>query len=66
MASLLDLYAKIRNSCSEAGGQTAWAFAHGISPQYVSDVLNGRTDPGPKILAALKYRRVITYERIKE
>lgn len=63
MASLLDIYAEIRKSCADAGGQTAWAKAHGVSVGYVNDVLNGRTDPGPKILSALGYRRVITYQR---
>ena len=63
MASLSEIYAELRIACRAAGSQQAWAEAHGISPQYVSDVLNARRDPGDKILAALGYVRVVTYEK---
>ena len=33
-----------------------------ISVQYLSDILNGRREPGPKILSALGIERRITYE----
>lgn len=33
--------------------QAAWAREHKLSPAYVSDVLNGRRDPGNKILKPL-------------
>lgn len=42
-------------------GQAAWARAHGISPAYVNDVLHGRRDPGPKILDAIGFEKMITY-----
>jgi len=42
-------------------GQAAWARTHGVSPAYVNDVLNGRRDPGPKILAAIGFEKVVTY-----
>ena len=35
-----------------------------LSPQYLSDVLNGRRAPGQKLLRALKLRRVEAYECI--
>ena len=38
--------------------QAAWARTHGLSPAYVSDVLNGRRDPGNKILEPLGLCRV--------
>lgn len=44
---------KLRAACRRAGGQARWAMEHGISPAYVSDVLGGRRDPGPKILTPL-------------
>ena len=46
------------------GGRGAWAEAHGISKQYVNNVLQGWDKPGGAILAALGLRRVVTYERI--
>ncbi|KKK63354.1 hypothetical protein LCGC14_2995130 [marine sediment metagenome] len=44
------------------GTQKAWAENRDLSPQYISDVLNGRREPGPLILAGLGLRRVVTYE----
>jgi hypothetical protein len=35
----------------------------GVSSQYLSDVLRGARDPGPKILVALGLERVITYRK---
>jgi hypothetical protein len=63
MASLVDIYAKLRTLCRDAGGQAAWGKKAGVSPAYISDVLNGRKPPGPKILAAVGYRAVTIYER---
>lgn len=42
-------------------GQAAWARSKGVSAAYVNDVLKGRRDPGPKILDALGFERVVTY-----
>ena len=53
------------SACEEAGTQQAWAKAHRISPQYVTDVLKERREPGGKMLAALGLRRVVAYERIE-
>lgn len=63
MGGLSEIYAEIRKSCDAAGGQSRWAEQHDLSPAYVSDVLHGRRDPGPKILAALGYVRRVTYQR---
>lgn len=46
-----------------AGSQKEWCRAHGISEQYVSDVLKGRRDVGNKVLEALGYRKVVIYEK---
>jgi hypothetical protein len=59
--TLSGFYAILRKACESSGGQTNWSLAHGISPQYVSDVLNARKDPGPKLLAALGLRRVVMF-----
>lgn len=56
------LISKLRARCVEAGGQRAFAEQIKVSPQYVSDVLRKRRDPGDKILKAMGLRRVVTYE----
>lgn len=57
----LSVCARLRDACRDAGGQAAWAERHGLSPSYVSDVLNARRDPGDSILRALGLRRVVKY-----
>lgn len=34
----------------------------GVSPQYLSDIIAKRREPGPKILKALGYTKVVAYE----
>ena len=46
------------------GGQSAWAKIHGLSAAYVSDVLNGRREPGETICKALGIERVISYRSL--
>lgn len=55
--------AVIRRTAKEAGTQTVLAERLGISSAYLSDVLNGRKDPGESILAPLGLERVVTYRR---
>lgn len=64
IVSLAEIYGELRKACREAGGQSAWAEMHGISPAYVSDVLNARRDPGDKILAALGFRKIVGYRKV--
>ena len=45
----------------EHGSQKDAASRLGVKPSYFSDVLNGRREPGPKILCALGLRK--GYER---
>jgi transcriptional regulator with XRE-family HTH domain len=35
----------------------------GVSPAYLSDVMRGKREPGPKILEPLGLVRVVTYRR---
>lgn len=44
--------------------QGAWAKAHGILPSTLSEALNGRHDPGKRLLDALGYERVVLYRKI--
>lgn len=57
----IGLFARLRDACSAAGSQKAWAERHGLSPSYVNDVLNDRTPPGDAILSALGLRKVVRY-----
>ncbi len=43
---------------------SAYAQRIGIHQSYLSDVLNGRRDPGKSILKALGYERVVLYRRV--
>lgn len=46
-------------------GYKTWkdlADAMGVTPAYMSDLINGRRDPGPRILRQLHFRKVIQYE----
>ena len=51
-------------ACSAQGSQYQWATKHRLSPAYVSDVLNGRREPGEKMLSALGVERVVLYRLV--
>ena len=57
--------AELRQACTDAGSQAAWANANGVSQQYVHDVLARRGTPGPAILTALGLRLATWYERVE-
>lgn len=61
--TLNQVHAMLRRECDKAGGQAAWAVAHAVSAAYVSDVLQGRREPGRKILDALGVERVVGYRK---
>lgn len=48
---------RLRAACAGAGGQAAWGRQHGVSQQYVHDVLRGRRDPGDTVLRPLGLQR---------
>lgn len=56
-----ELRSLLREACKSAGGQKTWAETNHVSPQYVSDVLKGRRDPGSSICEALGYRKRVEY-----
>lgn len=62
---LMGVYSLLRAECEKAGGQAAFARNHGMSRQFVNDVLSG-ANPGPTILRALGLRAVTRYVRIKK
>jgi predicted transcriptional regulator len=59
----MDVLAIIRRAADEAGTQVALAERLGVSQAYLSDVLNGRRDPGESILGPLGLERVVVYRR---
>lgn len=54
----------LRAAVDKAGTQTAFAKKHGISIAYVNDVLQGRRQPGDKILKALGLESQVTYRKV--
>jgi hypothetical protein len=54
----------LRAAVAEAGGQAAWARAHGITQAAVSLTLSGHRQPGPQILAALGLARVTRIAKV--
>ena len=58
-----ELRQMLREAVKALGSQSQWAEQHGVSKQYLSHVLHGRTVPSPKICEALGYQRVVMFER---
>jgi hypothetical protein len=44
-----------------AGNRSRWARRHGVSPQYVNDVIHGRRLPGDKITQALGLEKALLW-----
>ncbi len=58
---LIGVYARLRAAVKQAGDQQTYARQIGISPAYLSDVLNARREPGDSILSALGLRKQVRY-----
>lgn len=56
--TLTQVLALIWKQVDADGSQTKTAERYGCSKVYLSDVLNGKREPGPKILGALKLERI--------
>lgn len=52
---------RLRRYVNSAGGQKNFAAKHGMSPQYVNDVLQGHRLPGKKITAALGLEKALLW-----
>ncbi len=61
--SKADLVELLRQRAKRIGSQQRLAETLGVTPPYLSDVLGGRREPGPKILKALRLRRQVVYVR---
>lgn len=53
-----ELLRRIQRDIDRAGSQAAAARSWGISPQLLAFIVNGERNIGPKLLKALKLRRV--------
>jgi hypothetical protein len=54
---------RLERECRKAGGQTAWAYEHGLSVAYVSDVLRKQREPSSTIARALGYQRQMIFRK---
>jgi transcriptional regulator with XRE-family HTH domain len=65
---VVDIVEEMRRVIAEKfdGSQKKFAESCGISATYISDVLLGKRSPGDKVLAAIGYRTVVSYEKIED
>ena len=66
LLSRFDVLKKLSREIEQAGSLRKWAYAADASPAYVSDVMLGKRDPGPKILAALKLEKIDAAQRYRK
>lgn len=51
-----DVQKLLTKACEEAGGQTAFAEAHGFNRQFIIQVLKGVRPPSDRLCEALKIK----------
>lgn len=61
--TLQDVIELIRGEAEKTGSQKELAKKLDVSAQYISDILNGRREPGDAILKPLGLHKVVTYEQ---
>ena len=59
------LIRSLKSQCAESTLR-AVATRLGITASYLSDTINGRRDPGPKLLTGLGLSRRVTYHRLTD
>lgn len=64
--SAVAFHAILARTVAKYGTQAAAADALGVSPAYLSDLMQGKREPGPKVLHALGLEKVTTYRKAKE
>lgn len=55
----IEVFAAIKRMVDAAGSQAAFARQAGVTPQYVSQVLNAQKPPSDDLLAAVGLRRIV-------
>lgn len=61
-----DVLTMLRGHISYEKSQKDLAVEMGVSQAYVSDLLKGNRDPGPKVLAFLGLRKIVVYKRASQ
>ena len=61
LISLDKLLSLLAAEVASVGGQAQFAKSADCSQAYVADILAGKRSPGPKILKALGFEKVIRY-----
>jgi len=56
----------LKSQAEQYGSQKVLARHLGANEGYLSDIIRGRREPSAKLLLACGFRRVITYERIRQ
>ena len=64
MKTAEDIREMLREAIKKAGNQKRWAELAGVSPQYVSDVLKGRREPGESIAKMFGYKSITLYIKV--
>jgi hypothetical protein len=64
--SLEDVITLLARRCGESGSQRAFAEANNISPQYITDVLRRKREPGRLVLDSLGLKKVVTYAEVEK
>lgn len=57
---------RLRKAVTDAGGQRAFAAAHGLTAAYVNDVIHGRRALADRILAMIGIKREVTYRVVHQ
>lgn len=60
-----DVRRAIAREAEELGSVSEWAKQKKVSQAYVAHVLQGRQEPGKKLLAILGLRKTVKYERVR-
>lgn len=55
----------LRHRCEAAGGQRQLAQAYGVSPAFISDVVNGRRVVTARLARLMGYQRDIVFSACK-
>ena len=59
-----EMFAMLEARVEEAGSQKALADEIGCAPQFISNILGKRLDPGPKVLKALGIKKIVMMVKI--
>ena len=62
---ITSVVARLGKLCQHMGGQSNWAKANGVSTAYVNDILQGRREPGKKVLDVLGFEKRVYYAPLR-